>query len=147
MKARTLTMLLIGLLLSSSPVWSQEITVHFTYDDCGNRVLRHLDIEKIEENGKAVEAGGLLEVASDYIGGLEVFLYPNPTGGNVTVTLSDDTPAPLEAILTTVTGVVVEHHRFNGLRHDFDLSSQPAGIYLLKLILIDETRTWKIVKH
>ena len=147
MKARTLTMLLIGLLLSSSPVWSQETTVHFTYDDCGNRVLRHLDIEKIEENGKAVEAGGLLEVASDYIGGLEVFLYPNPTGGNVTVKLSDDNDSPLDAVLTTVTGVIVEYYRFDGLQHEFDLSSQPAGIYLLKLILIDETRTWKIVKH
>lgn len=147
MKARTLTMLLIGLLLSSSPVWSQETTVHITYDDCGNRVLRHLDIEKIEENGKAVEAGGLLEVASDYIGGLEVFLYPNPTGGNVTVKLSDDNDSPLDAVLTTVTGVIVEYYRFDGLQHEFDLSSQPAGVYLLRLVLYNETRTWKIVKH
>ena len=149
MKPRALQLLfLMGMILISFSGWGQNATVFFTYDNCGNRVNRHLELAKLEENGRNIEdTTAYLGMATDIIGSIEISLFPNPTSDIVTVTLSDDTPAPLEAILTTVTGVVVEPHRFNGLRHDFDLSSQPAGIYLLKLILIDETRTWKIVKH
>lgn len=149
MKPRALQLLcLIGMVLVSLSGWGQDATVYFTYDNCGNRVSRHLKLAKLEENGRYIEdTTAFLGMASDIIGSIDISLFPNPTADIVTVTLSDVTPAPMEAILTTVTGTVVEHHRFNDLRHEFDLSSQPAGVYLLKLILIDETRTWKIVKH
>lgn len=140
--------LLAGMIISPFAGWSQNAEVHFTYDACGNRILKSLQLQRIEENGKNVEDRNVfLASATEYMQEIEIGLFPNPTEGNFAVTLSDNTHASMEAILTTATGVVIEHHRFLDLRHEFDLSQQPAGIYILKLILDNETRTWKIVKH
>ncbi len=149
MRKRTFQLLLLaGMLLSSFVGWAQSAEVHFTYDACGNRILKSLQLKKTEENGKFVEDGNaFLDAAIDYIQETEVGLYPNPTNGKFTVTLSGNTCLTLEATLTTETGVVIEHHRFSDSQHEFDLSAQPSGIYILKLILDNETRTWKIVKH
>jgi hypothetical protein len=137
-----------GIILAPLIGWTQSAEVHFTYDACGNRILKSLQLKKTEENGKFVEDGNaFLDAAIDYIQETEVGLYPNPTNGKFTVTLSGNTCLTLEATLTTETGVVIEHHRFSDSQHEFDLSAQPSGIYILKLILDNETRTWKIVKH
>ena len=148
MRRRTLILLLLlGGLLSSYSVYAQN-TVSFTYDDCGNRIKRSLQLRKVEENGKNVEAKNeYVSFANDSIGAVMVSLFPNPTEGRVTVSFSDNSDAPIDAVLTSITGTIIERQSFVGNQHEFDLSSQPAGIYLLKLILGDETRTWKIVKH
>lgn len=149
MRKRTFQLLLLaGMLLSPFVGWTQSAEVHFTYDACGNRILKSLQLKKTEENGKYVEGrNAFLDTATDYIKEIEVGLYPNPTNGKFTVTLSGNTSSTLEAILTTATGVVIERHRFSDSQHEFDLSAHPSAIYILKLILDNETRTWKIVKH
>ena len=48
-------LLLVGALLVSFTGSAQDAEVHFTYDACGNRILRSLQLKKIEENGKNVE--------------------------------------------------------------------------------------------
>lgn len=148
MRKRTLILLLLlGGLLSSYSVHAQN-TVKFTYDNCGNRIKRTLQLRKVEENGKNVETKNeFVSYANDSIGGMTVSLFPNPTEGRVMVSFSDNANATINATLTTISGTIIERQRFVGNQHEFDLSSQPAGVYLLKLIFGDETRTWKIVKH
>lgn len=148
MRKRTLILLLLlGGLLSSYSVYAQN-TVKFTYDNCGNRIKRTLQLRKVEENGKNVETKNeYVSSANDSIGTVAVSLFPNPTEGKVMVSFSDNVNAIIDATLTTITGSVIERRRFVGNQHEFDLSSQPAGIYLLKLISGVETRTWKIVKR
>lgn len=149
MKKRTLQLLLMaGIMLAPLIGWTQSAEVHFTYDACGNRILKSLQLKKTEENGKFIEdRNAFLDAATDYMQETEVGLYPNPTNGRFTVTLSGNTCSTLEALLTTETGVVIGRHRFSDSQYEFDLSTQPAGIYILKLVLDNETRTWKIVKH
>jgi hypothetical protein len=149
MKRRMLQLLLlVGALLVSCTVRAQDAEVHFTYDACGNRILRSMQLKKIEENGRNVEdKNSFMTSATERFLGTEVCIYPNPTEGRFAVMLSDNVQATIEATLTTYTGVVVEHHRFGDRRHEFDLSSQPAGIYILKLVVATESRTWKIVKQ
>lgn len=149
MKRRILQLLfLVGTLLVSYTGRAQDAEVHFTYDACGNRILRSLQLKKIEENGKNVEDKNVfISAAAERFLGAEICIYPNPTEGRFAVILSDNVQETIEATLTTYTGVVVEHHRFGDRRHEFDLSSQPAGIYILKLVVAAESRTWKIVKQ
>lgn len=149
MKRRMMPLLLLVVaLLVSYTGRAQDAEVHFTYDACGNRILRSLQLKKIEENGKNVEDKNVfMTSATERFLGAEIHIYPNPTEGRFAVILSDNVQATIEATLTTCTGVVVEHHRFGDRRHEFDLSSQPTGIYILKLVVADETRTWKIIKQ
>ena len=148
MRKRTLILLLLlGGLLSSYSVYAQN-TVKFTYDNCGNRIKRTLQLRKVEENGKNVETkNDFVSYANDSMGTVVVSLFPNPTEGRIVVSFSDNANATIDATLTTIAGIIIERQRFKGSQHEFDLSSQPAGVYLLKLIFGEETRTWKIVKH
>lgn len=148
MKKRTLILLLLfGGLFSSFSVCAQNI-VKFTYDECGNRIKRNLQIRKVEENGRNVEnENEYVSYASDFIGTIQVCLFPNPTEGKVSVSFFDNTDTTIDAILTSITGTIINRRRCVGNQHEFDLSSQPAGIYLLKLVFGNETHTWKIVKH
>lgn len=140
-------LLLLGGLLPSYSIYAQN-TVKFTYDECGNRIKRSMQLRKVEENSKNVESENeYVSYANDSIGAVAVSLFPNPTEGRVMVSFSDNANATIDATLTTIGGSVIERQRFVGNQHVFDLSSQPAGIYLLKLIFGNETRTWKIVKH
>lgn len=128
--------------------WAQNAEVQFTYDACGNRILKSLQLKKVEENGRNVEDKNVfLSSTTEQMHGTEVDLYPNPTEGRFVVALSDNTHPTMEALLTTTAGVVIERYLFLDMRHEFNLSSQPPGIYILRLILDNETRTWKIIKH
>lgn len=140
--------MLAGFLFPSLTGLAQNVIVEFTYDDCGNRIQRGLQMKKVEENGKEIEdeTEFLLSISED-LGVLSIGLYPNPTEDKVVVTLSEDSIENVEAVLSTVSGMVIERFRFSGVQQEVDLSSQPDGVYLLKLILDNETRTWKIVKR
>ena len=95
------------MLLFPAVSWAQNAEAHFTYDACGNRILKSLQLKKTEENGKNVEdRNAYVSKATEYIQETEIGLYPNPTEGRFTVTLSDTPNATMEAILATATGVV-----------------------------------------
>ncbi|MBP5346348.1 MAG: T9SS type A sorting domain-containing protein [Bacteroidales bacterium] len=147
-KEALLLLVLVGFLFSSLTGLAQNVMVEFTYDDCGNRIQRSLQMKKVEENGKNIEdETKFLSSISEDLGVLSIGLYPNPTEDKIIVTISEDTIENVEAILSTISGVVIERFRFSGAQQEVDLSSQPAGVYLLKLILDNETHTWKIVKR
>ncbi len=149
MKSRTFRLFLMaGIILAPLIGWTQSAEVHFTYDACGNRILKSLQLKRTEENGKYIEdENAFLDMATDYIQETEIGLFPNPTNGKFTVTLSGNTCTTIEAILTTSTGVIIERHCFLDSQYEFDLSTQPSGIYILRLVYDNETRTWKIVKQ
>lgn len=141
-------LLLFASLLPSAAVLAQNAHVRFSYDENGNRIRRVLELKKTEENGKNVEAeNSFLAETTEQLGTTRLSLYPNPTHDKVTLELTDSFTNHINAVLTTVAGAVIEDIRLNGLQHDFDLTVQPAGVYLLRITSGDETRTWKIVKH
>lgn len=127
---------------------AQNATVHFGYDADGNRTTRHLTFRKVEENGRSVEADNeALTSANDLIGTSQVSLYPNPTYGKFTVALSEGGTLRILATLCTTSGTVISQCELTGLQHQFDLSGQPAGVYILRLGTDKETHVWKIVKQ
>lgn len=141
-------LLLLAFLLPSVANVAQNAHVRFSYDANGNRISRTIEVKKIEENGKNVEEeNDFLALVKDRLGNAQVSVYPNPTEGKVTINMTEIPANGITATLTTVTGAVIGNCRFKGLQHDFDLTGQPAGVYLLRLVAGDETRTWKIVKQ
>ncbi len=141
-------LLLLAFLLPSVANVAQNAHVRFSYDANGNRISRTIEVKKIEENGKNVEEeNDFLTIVKDQLGIVQISLYPNPTEGKVTINMTEIPANGINATLTTVTGSVIDNCWIQGLQHDFDLTGQPAGVYLLRLAAGNETRTWKIVKH
>ena len=149
MRKRTFRLLLlVGMLLPSFAVCAQDAEVSFTYDACGNRTQRTLYVSIVDDNERNAENGNEpLNIATGYIGSIEISLFPNPTSGKVIVSLSNTPLTSIHYTLATAAGSVLEQSRFSGIRHELDLTSQPAGIYLLRIVADNETCTWKIVKQ
>lgn len=127
-------------------------TIRFAYDACGNRVGRTIEFSRLEEEPSGRTAGGdeaveWLPRLDDRFGGGTVSLFPNPTEGRFTLTLPSGDNTHATATLLTLSGSVLETRALKGSAEVFDLSTQPAGLYLLRLSTEKETRTWKVVKR
>jgi polyhydroxybutyrate depolymerase len=56
-------------------------------------------------------------------------IYPNPTHSQITIEMS--TPGPTHFILTTLLGQPILSGTFSASKHQLDISSVPAGMYVL----------------
>lgn len=141
-------LLILAMLCAATSLKAQNATVHFNYDANGNRNQRYLTFQKVEENGKSVEAGNeILSSVIDFFASSQVSLYPNPTYGTFTVALAEMGDVCIHATLNTTTGTVIQQGKLTDLQSIFDLSGQPSGVYLLRLSTDEETHVWKIVKQ
>lgn len=123
--------------------------VYFGYDANGNRINRDIYFGKTAENGRSLESEEeLASVALDKINEMEVKLYPNPTQGHFSLSVNSvNNETTMHVILLTSTGEVLYNKTLCSTVEDIDLSDQPAGIYLLKLEVDNETQAWKVVKQ
>ncbi len=78
-------------------------------------------------------------------GRLAFGIAPNPTGGQLTVTLADDSPC--EAEVYDATGRCVLRATLQGPQSDLDVRRLPAGRYLLRLTNGDKTGARTFVKQ
>ena len=139
----TKAILILFLTVAAVPCLAQQRgTVSFNYDANGNRILRQIEI-----------GGGRGEAATATIGAmeshepLEVTLYPNPTEGRFSVGVaSAESSERVRATVTTVTGEVLCDKTVADQTTEFDLTGQPAGIYLLRLTVRGESQVWKVIK-
>lgn len=141
-------LLIVAMLCAAVSLKAQNAIVHFSYDANGNRTMRYLTFQKMEENGKGTDADNeALSSAIDIIASSQVSLYPNPTYGTFTVALAEMGDVCIHATLSTTTGTIIQQCKLTDLQSTFDLSGQPAGVYLLRLSTDEETHVWKIVKQ
>jgi hypothetical protein len=119
----------------------EVVTVHFGYDECGNRISRTLEFQRMGEDR------GFASLA-DTFAGVDMALFPNPTEGGFMLSLTN--PESLKnatATLCSLDGTVLERRAVTGAMEEFDLSGRPAGVYLLHLSSDGIIQTWKIIKR
>lgn len=133
------------LFLLAVPFASQAQTLYYKYDASGNRTERsiHLDNKSMVNDSSNV-------VIEDKTFDDEVIrIYPNPTRGMLEVEIPAD-PEKQEEIditVTNITGQVIVKKRREPNITTIDLSSQPAGIYLMIIRKGKEISQWKIIKQ
>ena len=141
-----------AIMLVLTSVWAnchaqQYHTVEFAYDLDGNRARREILIHRIGENNRNEDANNKYwPSVTDVFEKMEVSLYPNPTMDQIFVEIKGGTSNNTEAVLTLVSGSVLETKIIKSPTESFDLSKLPPGIYLLKLTVDKETHVWKVVK-
>lgn len=121
-------------------------SVEFNYDENGNRILRQITVSK--NNERDATDSPISAPATEVFQLLSVTLYPNPTEGNFTIAVNNatDEAVTLRAILSTISGAVIYDKTFTSKVENFDLTKEPNGIYLLRLIAGNENRVWKVIK-
>ena len=131
------------------------VRVNFGYDACGNRVSRTLEFSKADSGrGITADNGPMAGLAqwqasiTDCFAGVETMLFPNPTEGGFFLTFNgDELPKGVTALLCAVDGTVLEERTVKGTNEEFDLGKRAVGVYLLRLVLGDTVKTWKVIKR
>jgi hypothetical protein len=142
----TNTLLLLFTTLVLTPCFAQqESIVTFNYDCNGNRITRQFEIGG--DRGDTKNDSGKVSPSIDTFEVLSVALYPNPTEGQFSMVIKGNKEnAILHGTITTTTGAVIYDRPVCNETEHFDLSQQPAGIYLLRLEVGDDSRVWRVIK-
>ena len=79
----------------------------------------------------------------------KITIYPNPTQGLLKVDIIGEViPADAKIYLYNVQGALVRQATGISATNELDISEQPAGIYVMRIMLgKDNVSTWKIVKE
>jgi len=137
-----------------------QTSVNYCYDDAGNR--KHRDIllicssskmTSVNSNSKNTphEETAQLEqkqlVIKDKIDNFEITIYPNPTEGKLSLNVSNmpqNTDNNVKVF--DLFGKQLYNSQIGSETTELDLSMQPTGTYIMKVIIADKTAVWKIIK-
>lgn len=139
-------LLLVLTLAASLPALAQTKVFEYDYDASGNRTQR----EFIQLKSAIVPGGESLseeqKILEDTLDGHGIKIYPNPTKGKITVSISGLEKEPARVLVFSPQGKLIADKEFTGPENTVDLSAQPAGMYLMKIVIGELSTNWKIVK-
>ncbi|MCL2597622.1 MAG: T9SS type A sorting domain-containing protein [Paludibacter sp.] len=137
-------------------------TVNFDYDDAGNCIVKYKTIviysppapsddNDGQQSDSISAADGLTQAPvqiEDFVGGIEILIYPNPTRGILYIEIQNNhKQTPVTYVLTQSNG----RHLLGGTSTNnplvLNLSSFSSGVYLLRLSINEKTETYKIIKQ
>ena len=132
------------LLMSICPALHSQDKVTFQYDKAGNRISRTIVLAPRTAPAKEDEKPA---VYSDMLEDIKIKIYPNPTTGLVKVemqNLPEDQSANIW--LYTMSGKLISSFKDVSNVTGINLSGQPAGVYVLKIVAGNRRTEWKIIK-
>lgn len=136
------------LLLAISPfVAKAQNTVGYTYDAAGNRIKRLIVLTMQQTPQDSTQQEQVKRSYNDRISKTHVRIYPNPTQGALKVEVLglEGTDNCLLRIFNA-NGQQITSTRTTSAVSTLDLSSQPNGVYFLRISIGDNESTWKIIK-
>ncbi|MDL2224432.1 T9SS type A sorting domain-containing protein [Bacteroidales bacterium OttesenSCG-928-M06] len=145
MKKHSIILLLFFSLLFSFTIQAQR--VEFTYDEAGNRISGKTISMLRADTGQETPSEDMTSF-SEILAEHEIRIYPNPTKGLLKVevdNLQDTKKVSLR--LYGMGGNVVITRDGVASPVELDITSQPDGIYILRIVIGEHESEWKIIKH
>ncbi len=135
---QTLFTLLLFTSLSTGYLYGQN-KFTYAYDGDGNRIERQILMTR--------SATAPSEFFQEEISEQSVKIYPNPTKGNLVVELSGSEIKKGSVSIFNMSGRKIIQQQISNSRVTLDLSNYPAGVYLLKIYVDENSTTWKVIKE
>ena len=142
---RNKTILLCLIWMSLCPALHAQDTIAYRYDAAGNRISRTLVLSSRsaqttpEENKQAVHT----EVIND----IQLKIYPNPTDGLLKVEIKNLPEGQTAQIwLYAMSGKLITLLKDVSKETSINLSGQPAGVYVMRIVSGKFRTEWKIIK-
>lgn len=122
-------------------------TYSYGYDDNGNRISRTIPLNTTKSTSPQYQQE-TKKVYNEKLGDLEINLFPNPTKGEITVTLKNFKESESSVIyLFDNSGKLVDTYNDIQPINSFDFSELSRGIYILRIIVGEQKTEWKVVKE
>jgi hypothetical protein len=153
--------LVLIILVSLNNWFLQGQTIHYNYDNSGNRLIRYIILQKsfniLSQNSLKESTENTTENTTenikqddfeDKLGEMTVKIYPNPTQGVLLVEVSGlVTDETVNYQLFSQTGILLDANNQVNYPFSIDLSKYPKGLYILKLMTKEKKSVWKILKE
>jgi hypothetical protein len=142
MKTIKLFLFIAGIVLSHNRVFTQD-KITYAYDAAGNRISRTLVIDQLRADEQIEEEP---TVYSEVLSDLYIHIYPNPTSGLIRIEIQN-LPFDETANITLyqLSGKLITSKRTSEST-EIDITGQPSGIYILRIVAGDAQTEWKIIK-
>lgn len=149
------------MILGAYSLFGQNSPVRYTYDASGNRQLRTREINLSPMSGRSsnsavsshaeetrTEGVAAPEAYHDVLGERKVVIYPNPTQGLIRIEFRGyGEMKTARLLLYDVQGKLLRQANSVEPSSTLDLSSYPAGVYILQMIEGNAKSVWKIIKE
>jgi len=120
-------------------------TVSYGYDAAGNRISRTIVIPPLRSAPESQDEQPV--VYSETLSDIELKIYPNPTDGLLKVEIRNLPEKQTAGVwLYNLSGKLVTSHKGITDFVNINISSQPPGIYLMKIVAGEYQTEWKIIK-
>lgn len=120
----------------------------FTYDASGNRLTRAVILLKSATiDPDSLEAKNPVIPLDDHIGLQKTLIYPNPTKGLLKVDLPGLVDQNAIIRMYDSGGRKIMQMEVVSSGNEIDLSSHPAGFYVMIIQIGQEKKEWKIIKE
>jgi hypothetical protein len=158
-----LKILIIGLLaMASLNSLAQTTEIVYTYDDAGNRETRVYNVipaqapaqapaeEAIVDNTNANTKNEEVkpEVYEDLLGEQQIKVFPNPTRGKLAIEIVNYNFNETGTIqVFDMGGRLVQNITKLNQTMEVDITNEPAGTYIMVIVIGKEKSEWKIIKN
>ena len=131
------------ILMLLCPMLQAQDKIKYSYDAAGNRISRTIVLAPrsapVDETKPVVHT----EVFSD----MQLKIYPNPTTGRLKVEISNLPEGHTAQIwLYAMSGKLITTYKDVSYAVNIDISGQPAGNYVMKIVAGNFQTEWKIIK-
>lgn len=117
--------------------------IRYSYDNAGNRTKREIVLTRNE----VMEDAGSVEPFSDMISEHEIQIYPNPTEGDLNISISNVSyDNQISIALYDMNGKLIRKENTATERVNINISDAPNGIYIMQIMIDEKVTTWKIIK-
>jgi hypothetical protein len=150
---KKITFFALAMLFSGMCAAQDPYVREFDYDNSGNRIIRALTVPPptTSKSGEASEEAGNKDVESgieDKIGEFTLSAYPNPTTGNLTVSIENyEKLTQGKLSLYSASGQLIREFPMDSPTVTIDISSCSPGTYILTLRMNNRMKDWKIIKE
>jgi hypothetical protein len=115
----------------------------YSYDTSGNRINRSIVLKSAQLDTTQLAK----EIFNDEIGEMKIVIYPNPTHGLLKIEFQNVETIHALIRLYNLKGSLIYESLNSEKNADVDLSGQSTGIYILKIVVENQTSEWRIIKQ
>lgn len=123
-----------------------QTNFEFGYDAAGNRISRTIVLKSaIIQDG--LTASQLENPIEEKIGFATTRIYPNPTKGLLHLEISSENNQEASFTVHDINGKLIIQKDAFLYNADINLSPNPAGIYILRVFIGNDSKEWKVIKE
>ncbi len=121
--------------------------IAYAYDAAGNRIRREIVMQAPKAKARHQLSDTARLSFTDMLNEHGIKIYPNPTNGFLKLCIYGlkDTDKCFMSLYTTK-GARIMANNVNKESLEININNQPAGIYLLRITINNNSTIWKIIK-